>query len=123
MAPDRLHRLLHALPPAPRLLSLLLLATTCALVFVRCTASGSLGPAPEVAVLLDRDVREARVGLDGTYAVEDEGGAQIATGKRLVGGLIRTDGSGLELNGVELDTRELSIHPTEQHQQARKVRR
>ena len=113
MAHERLRRLLHAVAPARRRASLLLVTAASALVFVRCTSPREDSSAPDVQVLLDRGEDELRIGLDGEYVVEDEHGAALASGRRLVNGRIRAEGSGLELNGRGFEERALTLRPVD----------
>jgi stage II sporulation protein D len=110
---EQLSVLASTLRPMNRRASLLVVAAGCALILVRCTTPRPLAPAPEVQVLLERGANEVRVGLDGAYVVADERGNALANGQRLVGGRIRDEGRGLELNGVALEANALVIHPTD----------
>jgi stage II sporulation protein D len=95
--------------------ALLLVAAAASLVLVRCSAAPSAA-APDVYVLLDGGVSEARVGVDGEYVVEDVDGDRLASGRRLVGGRVRSGPGhqGLDLNGVALDTPTVVLRATDE---------
>jgi stage II sporulation protein D len=80
---------------------------------VRCTtASPHALPVPEVQVLLDRDLKDARVASSGEFVVEDKSGRSLGSGKRLVDGRIRAAGPAFDLNGVSIPGNEMVLRST-----------
>lgn len=80
---------------------------------VRCTtASPHAVPVPEVQVLLERDVADARVASPGEFTVEDASGRSLGSGKRLVDGRIRAAGPAFDLNGVSIPGNEMVLRST-----------
>lgn len=90
--------------------ALVVVASAIALTAVRC-AGPRASPQPSVQVLLDRDVTEANLALDGAYRVTDGGGGTLADGRRLASGRLRAKGDALELNGVALRADTVVIEP------------
>src|SRR5262245_36397739 len=77
---------------------------------VRCTmATPRALPVPEVQVLLDRDVADARIGAPGEFTVADPSGRSLGSGRRLVDGRVRANGSAFDLNGVAIAGREMVL--------------
>lgn len=77
---------------------------------IRCTSPRSgLGPAPEVQVLLDRDLDDVRVSVDGEFAVEDADGRALGSGRRLADGRIRSVAGAFDFNGVPVPGKEVFL--------------
>lgn len=84
-----------------------------AVTLVRCTMSSPhAAPVPEVQVLLDRDLPDARVASAGEFVVEDSSGKSLGSGRRLVDGRIRAAGSAFDLNGVSIPASEMVLRST-----------
>ena len=80
---------------------------------VRCTMSSPrASPVPEVQVLLDRDLPDARVAAAGQFTVEDASGRSLGSGRKLVDGRVRAAGSAFDLNGVSIPGNEMVLRST-----------
>ena len=105
-----LRRLAGAVHPSRRSLAGALLFVAFAVLLIRCTSPRSeLGPAPEVQVLLDRDLDDVRVSVAGEFAVEDADGRALGSGRRLSDGRIRSVAGAFDFNGVSVPGKEVFL--------------
>jgi len=87
-----------------------LLFVAFAVLLIRCTSPRSeLGPAPQVQVLLDRDLDDVRVSFNGEFAVEDADGRALGSGRRLADGRIRNVAGAFDFNGVSVPGKEVFL--------------
>jgi len=108
----RLRRVAAALVASRRSLAGALLFVAFAVLLIRCTSplsSSPNGPAPEVQVLLDRDLDDVRVAVDGEFAVEDGDGRALGSGRRLAEGRIRSVAGAFDFNGVAVPGHEVFL--------------
>ncbi|MBM4013546.1 MAG: SpoIID/LytB domain-containing protein [Planctomycetes bacterium] len=101
--------------------ALAVLAAAAALTAVRC-AGPRRSAAPDVEVLLDRDLSSVEVALPGPYRVLDARGGTLADGARLKSGRLRARDRGLDLNGVPLTAETVLLAPEDDVELAYKGR-